>query len=50
LAVPVYVGVEDGLLYVKLLSRVDDRRFKRYVQTCKRLGFRFEGGGWVKNL
>jgi len=47
---PVYVGVEDGLLYVKLLSRVDDRQFRRYVETCKRLGFRFEGGRWVKKL
>ncbi len=47
---PVYVGVEDGLLYVKLLSRVDNKQFRRYVETCKRLGFRFEGGRWVKRL
>jgi len=47
---PVYIGVEDGLIYVKLMGRVDDRQFKRYVQTCRRLGFKFKDGRWVKRL
>ncbi len=46
----VYIGVEDGHIYVKLMGRVDSKQFRRYVKTCKRLGFRFEGGRWVKRL
>jgi hypothetical protein len=39
---PVYVGVEDG--YVKRTAPMDQRQFKRYLETCKRLGFRFDKG------
>ncbi len=41
---PVYVGVEDG--YVKRTAPMDQRQFKRYLETCKRLGFRFDR--WVR--
>jgi uncharacterized protein (UPF0210 family) len=39
----VYVGVEDGYVYVKVT--VDKRQFRRYLETCKRLGFRFDRKG-----
>ncbi len=44
---PVYVGVEDGYVYVKRTAPMDQRQFRRYLETCKRLGFRFDrrGGG-----
>ncbi len=47
---PVYVGVEDG--YVKRTAPMDQRQFKRYLETCRRLGFRFDRRGerWVKPL
>ncbi len=32
---PVYVGVEDG--YVKRTAPMDQRQFKRYLETCRRL-------------
>jgi hypothetical protein len=45
----VYVGVEDGYVYVKRTAPMDKRQFRGYLETCKRLGFRFdrrgEGGG-----
>ncbi len=46
----VYVGVEDG--YVKRTAPMDQRQFKRYLETCKKLGFRFDRRGerWVKPL
>jgi hypothetical protein len=49
---PVYVGVEDGYVYVKRTAPMDKRQFKRYLETCKRLGFRFDRRGerWVKPL
>jgi hypothetical protein len=34
---PVYVGVEGG--YVKRTAPMDKRQFRRYLETCKRLGF-----------
>ena len=40
---PVYVGVEEG--YVKRTAPMDQRQFKRYLETCKRLGFRFDRRG-----
>jgi len=42
---PVYVGVEDG--YVKRTAPMDQRQFRRYLETCRRLSFRFDrrGGG-----
>jgi len=42
---PVYVGVEEG--YVKRTAPMDQRQFRRYLETCRRLGFRFDrrGGG-----
>ncbi len=40
---PVYVGVEDG--YVKRTTPMDQRQFKRYLETCRRLGFRFDRRG-----
>jgi hypothetical protein len=47
---PVYVGVEDG--YVKRTAPVDQRQFRRYLETCRRLGFRFDRWGerWAKPL
>ncbi len=41
---PVYVGVEDGHVYVKKTAPMDKRQFRRYLETCKRLGFRFDKG------
>jgi hypothetical protein len=45
-----YVGVEDG--YVKRTAPMDKRQFKRYLETCRRLGFRFDRRGerWIKPL
>jgi hypothetical protein len=47
---PVYVGVEDG--YVKRTAPMDQEQFRRCLETCKRLGFRFDRRGerWVKPL
>jgi len=49
---PVYVGVEEGYVYVKKTAPMDQEQFKRYLETCKRLGFRFDRKGerWVKPL
>ncbi len=49
---PVYVGVEDGYVYVKRTAPMDQRQFRRYLETCKKLGFRFDRRGerWVKPL
>jgi len=41
---PVYVGVEDGYVYVKRTAPMDKMQFKKYVETCRRLGFRFDRG------
>jgi hypothetical protein len=48
----VYVGVEEGYVYVKRTTPMDQRQFRRYLETCKRLGFRFDKRGerWVKPL
>jgi len=40
---PVYVGVEEG--YVKRTAPMDRRQFKRYLETCKRLGLGSTGEG-----
>jgi hypothetical protein len=49
---PVYVGVEDGYVYVKRTAPMDKRQFRKYLETCRRLGFRFDRGEerWVKPL
>jgi hypothetical protein len=49
---PVYVGVEDGYVYVKRTAPMDRGQFRRYTETCRRLGFRFDRRGerWVKPL
>jgi hypothetical protein len=49
---PVYVGVEDGYVYVKRTAPMDQRQFRKYTEACKRLGFRFDKRGerWVKPL
>ncbi len=39
---PVYVGVEDG--YVKKTAPMDQEQFKRYLEACRKLGFRFDKG------
>ncbi len=41
---------EDG--YVKRTAPMDKRQFKRCLETCRRLGFRFDRRGerWVKPL
>jgi hypothetical protein len=41
---PVYVGVEDGYVYVKRTAPMDQRQFSRYTEACRRLGFRFDKG------
>jgi hypothetical protein len=47
---PVYVGVEEG--YVKRTAPMDQRQFRRCLETCRRLGFRLDRRGerWVKPL
>jgi len=49
---PVYVGVEEGYVYVKRTAPMDQRQFKKYTEACRRLGFRFDRRGerWVKPL
>ncbi len=34
---PVYVGVEDGYVYVKRTAPMGKRQFRRYLETCRRL-------------
>ncbi len=48
----VYVGVEDGYVYVKRTAPMDRGQFRRYTETCRRLGFRLDRRGerWVKPL
>jgi hypothetical protein len=48
----VYVGVEEVYVYVKRTAPMDKSQFKKYVETCRRLGFRFDRRGerWVKPL
>ncbi len=41
---PVYVGVEDGYVYVKRTAPMDQRQFRRCLEACRRLGFRFDKG------
>jgi len=49
---PVYVGVEEGYVYVKRTAPMDQRQFKKYTEVCRRLGFRFDRRGerWVRLL
>jgi hypothetical protein len=49
---PVYVGVEEGYVYVKRTAPMDQSQFKKYTEACRRLGFRFDKRGerWVKPL
>jgi hypothetical protein len=47
---PVYVGVEDGYVYVKKTAPMDQRLFRKYLETCRRLGFDRRGERWVKPL
>jgi len=49
---PVYVGVEDGCVYVKRTAPMDQRQFRKYTEVCRRLGFRFDRRGerWVRLL
>lgn len=48
----VYVGVEDGYVYVKKTAPMDQRQFRKYTEACRKLGFRFDRRGerWVKPL
>ncbi len=48
----VYIGVEDGYVYVKRTAPMDKRQFRRCLETCKRLSFRFDRRveRWVKPL
>jgi hypothetical protein len=32
---PVYVGVEDGYVYVKRTAPMDQRQFRRCLETCR---------------
>jgi hypothetical protein len=49
---PVYVGVEEGYVYVKRTAPMDKRQFRKYTEACRRLGFRFDRRGerWVEPL
>jgi hypothetical protein len=49
---PVYVGVEEGYVYVKRTAPMDQRQFRKYTEVCRRLGFRFDRRGerWIKPL
>jgi hypothetical protein len=49
---PVYVGVEEGYVYVRRTAPMDKRQFRKYTEACRRLGFRFDrrGEGWIKPL
>ncbi len=49
---PVYVGVEEGYVYVKRTAPMDRRQFRKYTEVCRRLGFRFDRREerWVKPL
>ena len=38
---PVYVGVEEGYVYVRRTAPMDQRQFRKYTEVCRRLGFRF---------
>ncbi len=41
---PVYVGVEDGYIYVKRTAPMDQKQFKRYIEACRRLALDSTGG------
>jgi NADH:ubiquinone oxidoreductase subunit F (NADH-binding) len=47
-----YVGAEGGYVYVKRTAPMDQRQFRRCLEMCKKLGFRFDRRGerWVKEL
>ncbi|AKT34659.1 hypothetical protein PYWP30_01025 [Pyrobaculum sp. WP30] len=49
---PVYVGIEEGYVYVKRTAPMDQRQFRRCLETCGWLGFRFDRREerWVKPL
>jgi hypothetical protein len=49
---PVYVGVENRHVYVKRTAPMDKRQFRRYLEMCRWLGFRFDRWGerWVMPL
>jgi hypothetical protein len=47
---PFYVGVEDRHVYVKRTAPMDQRQFRRYLETCRRLGFDRRGERWAKPL
>jgi len=49
---PFDVGVEEGYVYVKRTAPMDKRQFRRYLETCRGLSFRFDRRGerWVKPL
>jgi hypothetical protein len=49
---PVYVGVEEGYVYVKRTAPMDKRQFRKYTEACRRLGFRFDRREerWIKPL
>ena len=44
------MGAEGGNVYVKRTAPMDKRQFRRRLETCGRLGFRFDrlGERWVK--
>jgi len=48
----VYVGVEDGYVYVKKTAPMDRGHFSKYTEVCRWLGFRFDRREerWVKPL
>ncbi len=44
-SLPVYVGVEDGYVYVRRTAPMDRRQFRKYTEACRWLGFRFDRRG-----
>jgi len=38
-----YVGMEEG--YVRRTAPMDQRQFRKYLETCRRLGFDRRGRG-----
>jgi hypothetical protein len=39
------MGVED--VYVKKTASIDQRRFRKYTETCRRMGFDWRRVRWV---
>ncbi|MEM4491564.1 MAG: zf-TFIIB domain-containing protein [Sulfolobales archaeon] len=47
---PISLNIGRGVVEVKLTQRVDEKNFKRFIETCRKLGFRFnpKNAVWYK--